>query len=58
MGGTDFDKMIDIPAVNNDTSKEETKGGEKQPIIRKHKYGREEVSQMLLAVRAPYGSLI
>lgn len=37
VSGTDFDKIIDIPAVNNEVSKEETKGGEKQQSSRTHK---------------------
>lgn len=57
--GNDFDKIIDIPAVNNnDASKEESKGGDKRVGGGEHRLKGGEISQMILAIRAPFRSMI
>lgn len=61
VNGNDFDKIIDIPAaaVNiNEASKEESKGGDQRIRVGEHRLKVGEVSQMILAIRAPFNSMI
>ena len=58
-GANDFEKIIDIPAVNNnDASKEESKGADKRVVGGEHRLKGGELSQMILAIRAPFRSMI